>query len=142
MNSSFRPIAAVMVVAWMCARGAGASEAATAEVPEKAFLFSYFVGNGEDGLHLAWSRDGYHWDRLNGGQSYLRPEVGESKLMRDPCLLRGPDGTFHLVWTTSWKGKTIGYAASRDLIHWSAQKAIPTLCLSMEPRVLCKMLKS
>lgn len=134
MNSSFRPIAVVMVVSWMCALGAGASEAATAGAPEKAFLFSYFIGNGEDGLHLAWSRDGYHWERLNSGRSYLRPEVGESKLMRDPCLLRGPDGTFHLVWTTSWKGKTIGYAHSGDLVHWSAQKAIPVM--AHEPAAL------
>jgi len=134
MNSSLCPIAAMMVVSWMCSLDAGASEAATAGVPEKAFLFSYFIGNGEDGLHLAWSRDGYHWDRLNGGRSYLRPEVGESKLMRDPCLLRGPDGTFHLVWTTSWKGKTIGHATSRDLIHWSAQKAIPVM--AHEPAAL------
>ncbi|TAK94395.1 MAG: glycosyl hydrolase [Verrucomicrobia bacterium] len=107
--------------------GADTNQTSTAAVPPKAFLFSYFTGNGEDGLHLAWSRDGCKWEALNDGKSFLTPEVGESKLMRDPCLLRAPDGVFHMVWTTAWKGKTIGYASSRDLVHWSAQQAIPVM---------------
>jgi len=28
-----------------------------------------------------------------------------------------------MVWTTSWRGRTIGYASSRDLKSWSQQKA-------------------
>ena len=42
-----------------------------------ALLFSYFIGNGEDGLHLAWSEDGLEWTALNGGRSCLTPTVGE-----------------------------------------------------------------
>ena len=86
---------------------------------ENCFLFSYFVGNGEDGLHLARSTDGYKWESLGGGKSFLAPKVGKSKLMRDPCLLRAPDGTFQLVWTDSWNSQTIGHASSKDLLHWS-----------------------
>ncbi len=97
------------------------------DLPDSSYLFAYFTGNGEDGLHLAWSRDSLAWEALGGGGSYLKPEVGESKLMRDPCILQGPDGTFHMVWTTSWEGKTIGYASSRDLVQWSQQKAVPVL---------------
>jgi hypothetical protein len=91
------------------------------------YLFTYFTGNGEDGLHLAVSEDGYKFEPLNGGKSFLTPQVGESKLMRDPCVTRGPDGTFHMVWTTAWQGKTIGYASSKDLVHWSEQRAIPVM---------------
>jgi hypothetical protein len=94
---------------------------------DDVFLFSYFIGNGEDGLHLARSEDGMHWRALHGGGSYLQPTVGEDKLMRDPCLLLGPDSVFRLVWTTSWWGHTIGYAHSRDLIHWEDQQAIPVM---------------
>jgi beta-xylosidase len=48
--------------------------------------------------------------------------------MRDPSMLRGPDGTFHLVWTSSWRGdKGFGYASSRDLLHWSEQRLIPVM---------------
>lgn len=39
--------------------------------------------------------------------------------MRDPCIIAGPDGVFHLVWTISWNEKGIGYAHSKDLIHWT-----------------------
>jgi sucrose-6-phosphate hydrolase SacC (GH32 family) len=94
---------------------------------EKVYLFSYFIGNGEDGLHMAYSADGLQWEAVNDGASLLTPMVGENKLMRDPCITTGPDGTFHMVWTTSWTGKTIGYASSKDLVSWSEQKAIPVM---------------
>lgn len=122
------PVAPLAAMCLLFVQLAGAQvESGTPPVPETAYLFSYFIGNGEDGLHLAWSGDGLKWEALNGGRSFLKPEVGESKLMRDPCLLRGPDGTFHMVWTTSWNGKTIGYANSKDLIAWSPQQAIPVM---------------
>ena len=50
----------------------------------KHYLFSYFVANGQDGLHLAYSTDGLKWEALNDGKSYLAPEIGPNKLMRDP----------------------------------------------------------
>jgi len=90
----------------------------------KVYLFSYFKGNGEDGLHLAYSRDGYNFTALNNDKSYLTPVVGVSKLMRDPCIIRTPDGIFHMVWTAGWTERGIGYASSKDLINWSEQKYI------------------
>jgi hypothetical protein len=99
-----------------------------------AYLFTYFTKNGEDGLHLAASDDGYNWQKLNGGNSYLAPHVGKSKLMRDPCIVRGPDGTYHMVWTSGWNENGIGYASSTDLVHWSAQKEIPVM--AHEPTAL------
>ena len=97
------------------------------------YLFTYFTGNGEDGLHLAASADGYTWEKLNGGRSYLAPKVGHSKLMRDPCVVRGPDGTFHLVWTSGWNENNIGYASTRDFLVWSEEKEIPVM--AHEPTV-------
>lgn len=97
----------------------------TAQKP--VYLFSYFVDNGQDGLHLAYSLDGLEWKALHQGKSYLKPAVGRDKLMRDPCVLRGPDGLFHMVWTVSWKEKGIGYANSKDLITWSEQRYIPVM---------------
>lgn len=91
------------------------------------YLFSYFVGNGEDGLHLAHSKDGYLWSPLNDGKPYLKPDVGKDKLMRDPSVLLGVDGLFHMVWTVSWGEKGIGYSSSKDLIHWSEQQYIPVM---------------
>ncbi len=93
----------------------------------EVFLFSFFKGNGEDGLHLAASKDGYNWEELNDNQSLLIPAVGDDKLMRDPCIIQGPDGKFHMVWTVSWNEKGIGYANSEDLINWSEQQYIPVM---------------
>ena len=66
--------------------------AAPADLPETCYLYSYFYHHDEaGGLRLAWSRDGYTFEALNGTRSYLKPAVGENKIMRDPCLLLGPD---------------------------------------------------
>lgn len=108
--------------AWL-RRHAGQAKKA-AGLPETCYLFSSFRGNGEDGLHLAWSADGLTWTALNNDRAFLRPEAG---LMRDPCILPGPDGTFHLVWTGGWDTKSIGYAHSRDLVHWSAPRPLPVM---------------
>ena len=99
----------------------------TAQKEAEVFLFSYFQGRGEDGLHLAYSPDGYQWKALNDNRSLLKPAVGEAKLMRDPCIIRGPEGTFHLVWTTGWHEKGIGYASSENLIDWSEQRFLPVM---------------
>ena len=91
------------------------------------YLFSYFKNNGQDGLHLAYSKDGLKWKALNHNKSFLKPKVGQDKLMRDPCIIKGGDGKFHMVWTVSWNEKGIGYANSDDLINWSVQKFIPVM---------------
>jgi hypothetical protein len=95
----------------------------------EVFLFTSFRGNGESGLHLAISNDGYRWLPLNQDLPFLRPEVG-GRLMRDPSLARGPDGRFHLVWTTSWtaeNGKVFGYSSSTNLVDWAPQRAIEVM---------------
>lgn len=91
---------------------------------DEKLVFSFFRNNGEGGVYLAESRDGLRWTESNEGQPVLKPEVGESRLTRDPSIARGPDGVFHMVWTTAWKGRTIGYASSRDLKTWTPQRAI------------------
>lgn len=93
---------------------------------EGVYLFSYFKGNG-DGLHLAYSTDGYNWQALKNDSIFLKPAAGNDKLMRDPCIIRGADGRFHMVWTVSWNEKGIGYASSEDLVNWSEQRFIPVM---------------
>lgn len=93
---------------------------------DDVYLFSYFKGNG-DGLHLAYSTDGYNWQALKNDSIFLKPNAGNDKLMRDPCIIRGADGRFHMVWTVSWNEKGLGYASSEDLINWSEQQFIPVM---------------
>src|SRR5262249_46324974 len=99
---------------------AGAQPIAPDQGPPKPgngpFLFSYFLGNG-DGLHLAWSDDGLNFTPLGGpNKIFLKPTIGanidgstkDQHLMRDPCIRQGPDGMYHLVWTTGWYQRGIG----------------------------------
>jgi len=72
-------------------------------------------------LHLAYSFDGLKWEALNGDSSLLKPMVSKDKIMRDPCIIKGADSLYHMVWTDSWTDRGIGYASSKDLIHWSEQ---------------------
>jgi len=93
-------------------------------------LFSFFrEPNGQAGLQLATSTDGLKWTEIKApnGKSFIEPQVG-GKLMRDPSLAFGPDGRFHMVWTTSWgRPPVFGYASSKDLVNWSEQRAIPVM---------------
>ncbi|SMD03522.1 glycoside hydrolase family 43 protein [Pedobacter nyackensis] len=93
---------------------------------KKAYLFTSFHEPANEGLRMLYSYDGYKWNDLN--KILLKPEVGKEKIMRDPSMLQGPDGVFHLVWTCGWKGERgFGYASSKDLVNWSEQKFVPVL---------------
>lgn len=98
----------------------------SAQKTDSVYLFSYFKGNG-DGLHYAWSEDGYKWQPLFNDSIVLKPTVSKDKLFRDPCIIKGADGLYHMVWTVSWNDRGIGYASSRDLIHWSEQQFLPVM---------------
>lgn len=116
------------------AAGALLAAASFASQAADGYLFAYFTENGQDGLHFARSADGYRWDKVAGGRSFLTPAVGNSKLMRDPCIVRGPDGTYHMVWTSGWNENNIGYASSKDLVNWSPQQQVPVM--AQEPGAL------
>ncbi|WP_080241734.1 glycoside hydrolase family 43 protein [Spirosoma rigui] len=103
------------------------SGSVSGQSPASVYLFAYFKDNGQDGLHLAYSTDGYQYKALRSDSSFLKPTAGVDKLMRDPCIIRGGDGRFHMVWTVSWKERSIGYAWSKDLVHWSPQQTIPVM---------------
>ena len=93
---------------------------------KKAYLFTSFREPADKGLRMLYSYNGYSWNELD--TVLLQPEVGNQKVMRDPSMVQGPDGTFHLVWTSSWRGdKGFGYASSKDLVHWNDIKLIPLM---------------
>lgn len=110
--------------------------ASAASGPPHHYIFAYFKGDGSDGLHLAASTDGLRWHALRGDSSFLRPTVGRDRIMRDPMVLQGPDGLFHMVWTVGLglakpegvqREPGIGYATSPDLVHWSEQRYLPVM---------------
>lgn len=113
----------------------------------QAYIFTSFHEPSINGLEYLYSYDGLKWDTIPG--YFMRPEIGndkkysdvfrggeerwptygpDEKCLRDPSIIQGPDGTFHLVWTTQWGGsRGFGYAQSKDLIHWSKQREIPVM---------------
>lgn len=92
----------------------------------KAYLFTSFNEPADKGLRMLYSYDAYHWKSFD--TIFLAPQIGKNKIMRDPSMVQGADGTFHLVWTTEWKGGNgFGYASSKDLLHWSEQQYIPAM---------------
>ncbi len=90
------------------------------------YLYATFHDPGASGVYFALSGDGHRWRMLNGGQPWLPPSH-PGELMRDPFITRGLDGEFHMVWTWEWRVKSIGYAHSKDLVHWSEQREIPLM---------------
>lgn len=103
-----------------------AQENSSAASEKPYYLFAYFTDKNENrnGLHLAWSDDGYKWHSIGPEYSFLKCDYGTwyaDKRMRDPFILKGPDGLWHCIWTLNWDGNAIGYASSPDLIHWSRQ---------------------
>lgn len=84
----------------------------------------YFLGNGESGVHLAWSRDGRRFVSLADGKPVMTPPAWpKQNLTRDPSIVYR-DGVFHMVWTSHWRGEIFGYAESRDLKHWSEPRQV------------------
>ena len=100
--------------------------AAAQQTQDKAYLFSYFADEGA-GLLMAYSYDGLNWKDLSGGKPMMKPVLGADQLLRDPSICKGPDGLFHMVWTTGWHDRIIGHATSKDLITWSEQQVIPVM---------------
>jgi hypothetical protein len=104
-----------------------------------AYLFTSFRKNGETGVYLALSQDGRRWTPLNNNEPWIKPEH-PGQLMRDPFLVQGPDGVWHLIWTWGWNRKEtggalkIGYASSKDLVKWSPQREIRLLDNEPEAR--------
>jgi hypothetical protein len=107
----------------------------------QAYLLVYFKDETHD-LYFATSKDGYAFTDVNGGQPVLLgKDLAEQKGVRDPHLMRGPDGAFYMAMTdlhiyaqreglrqTRWeRGDAYGWGNNRalifmkswDLIHWT-----------------------
>ena len=118
----------------------------SAGVPKESELGAYLLVYFHDethSLHMALSSDGYKFTALNDDKPVIDgKEVAEQKGIRDPHIMRGPDGAFYLAMTdlhlfaqkeglrsTQWErdGKAYGWGNNRglvfmkstDLISWS-----------------------
>ena len=50
------------------------------------YMFTSFHEPADEGLRYLYSEDGIHWDSIPG--VWLKPELGQHQLMRDPSMVR------------------------------------------------------
>jgi uncharacterized repeat protein (TIGR02543 family) len=106
------------------------TKAFTVTVQDKnyyGYLFAYFTGNAvaEEQLRFALSTDGLNFTALNNDQPVI-PSSGISTTggIRDPYVMRGPDGKFYMALTdmTSSQGwdsnRGLVLLKSDDLVSW------------------------
>lgn len=113
-----------------------------AEKDMSAYLMVYFKDDTH-GLYFALSKDGYSFTDVNNGKPIVAGDtIAEQKGVRDPYIMRGPNGMFYMALTdlhiyaqklgyrdSLWErnGKKFGWGNNRglvlmkspDLIHWS-----------------------
>ena len=101
--------------------------AAAAACAQDAYVFAYFKEPADTGIYFALSRDGYTFTPLNDGQPWIRPKK-KGDIMRDVFITRNPDGKgFHMVWTWAWRGNSLGWSQSDDLMTWSELTEVPVM---------------
>ena len=93
--------------------------------PYSNYLFAYFPSNDNENIYYALSNDGYSFTAMNNGKRVVAADtVSIKKGLRDPHVLRAPDGWFYMVNTDMKSAE--GWASnrgmvlmrSRDLINW------------------------
>ena len=95
------------------------------------YLFCYFVGNKpeEERIHFAVSKDGYHFEALNGNEAVIVQEKGK-KCCRDPFVFRDEKNIFHIIATDmrcydGWNSNhTMVVWDSEDLVTWENERII------------------
>lgn len=107
-----------------------------------AYVMVYHT-DADHSLHMALSRDGYHWTALNDDLPVVSGDtIAQQHGIRDPHIYRSPDGLFYVAATdlhlfgrragyrdTEWErdGNEYGWGNNRglvlmksaDLIHWT-----------------------
>ncbi|MDF3149643.1 glycoside hydrolase family 43 protein, partial [Streptomyces sp. T21Q-yed] len=101
-----------------------------AAAAEPGYLMVHFTGDSATGqmLYLAHSTDGLHWNDLNGGAPVLNSTIG-TKGVRDPALVRSPDGSRYWIVATdlcvrcgsTYQNGSPSFVVweSKDLVTWS-----------------------
>ena len=95
----------------------------------EAYLFSYFTGNyiTQEAIRFAVSYDGYNYRALNNNEAVVSSsEISSTGGVRDPHILRGPDGNYYMVVTdmvsaNGWSSnRAMVLLKSSDLISWQS----------------------
>lgn len=89
-------------------------QVAPGEAPQhEAYLFAHMMHGDYWRLYYSVSRDGLHWDLLNGGKRVSEDYRGHA----DIC--KGHDGRYYLVGNRGDDKPDINFWASDDLVTWT-----------------------
>ncbi|WP_217211813.1 glycoside hydrolase family 43 protein [Streptomyces sp. AC550_RSS872] len=134
MSRLLTRLAAILVAVGLFFTSQSLATPQRAAAADPGYLMLHFTGEGSNGqqMYLSHSADGLHWNDLNGGAPILRSTVG-TKGVRDPALVRSPDGSKYWIIATdlciscgqSWPdsisngSRNLVVWESTDLINWS-----------------------
>lgn len=96
-----------------------------------AYLFVYFTADtgNDESIYFALSPDGYNYTALNAGNAVIEgKDISSKGGVRDPHILRGPDGKYYMIVTDmmaaqGWESNhSIVLLKSDNLIDWTHSK--------------------
>lgn len=108
-----------------------APAAARAADPFTGYLFAYFTGNdkAQEAIRFALSDDGYNYKAINKGNPVVSSAaISATGGVRDPHILRGPNGEFRMVATdmvsaNGWNSNHgMVLLKSTNLTDWTSAK--------------------
>lgn len=88
----------------------GASQA------KDSYLFAYFKGNGETGLHLAYSNDGFVSERAIGPYGPASAPITGSYWAEGPSAVK--IGEQWIVYFDKYRDRRYGAVVSKDFDRW------------------------
>ncbi|PNU06661.1 family 43 glycosylhydrolase [Novosphingobium guangzhouense] len=80
--------------------------------PDRAYLFAHMTKERYGVLYYSVSRDGLHWQQINGGRPVSEDYHGHAS------IARGADGRYYLVGNKSDDDPYIRFWVSDDLVTW------------------------
>ncbi len=91
--------------------------------PYSNYLFAYFPANDNENIYYALSNDGYNFTPMNNGKRVVAADtVSIKKGLRDPHVLRAPDGWFYMVNTDMKSAE--GWASNRGMVLMKSRNLI------------------
>jgi sucrose-6-phosphate hydrolase SacC (GH32 family) len=127
MRTLLSRLSAILVAACLLFTGQVLTAPNRAAAADPGYLMVHFTGEGATNqqMYLSHSTDGLHWNDLNGGGMVLRSTIG-TKGVRDPALVRSPDGSKYWIIATDlciscgqdWNAAINN--GSRNLVVWES----------------------
>ncbi|MER6557117.1 glycoside hydrolase family 43 protein [Streptomyces sp. NPDC001027] len=127
MSRVLTRLAAILVAVGLFFTSQSLTAPQQAAAADPGYLMVHFIGEGATNqqMYLSHSTDGLHWSDLNGGGMVLRSTIG-TKGVRDPALVRSPDGSKYWIIATDlciscgqdWNASINN--GSRNLVVWES----------------------